>query len=320
MKICAACRTDLPKDSYSKKQWKLDKCQRRCKVCITDNREVQPASKQDKDTNTTEVIKLLDSMYLASVAEDKISDEELFKQPPPIEDCPICFLQMPSFTTGSKYQPCCGKSICSGCIHAVFTRVQGISACPFCRVPRHKDNEEAKEREKKLVEASNANAMNSIGCFYRDGTNGYPQDHSKALELFYRSAELGYSKAYGCIAFAYDAGEGVEVDKKKARHYYELTAIGGDVEARFNLGYDELQAGLEEVNKGNIDRAVKHFLIAVGGGCAKSLEKIKDLYKYELATKDDYTKALRSYQAYLSEIKSRQRDEAAAANKDYRYY
>ena len=61
----------MPKDSYSKKQWK----------------------------NTNELIKSLDSiMCLENVK--KISDEELFKQRPPNDDCPICFL--PTIDTGSK--------------------------------------------------------------------------------------------------------------------------------------------------------------------------------------------------------------------------
>jgi len=37
-------------------------------------------------------------------------------------------------------------------------------------------------------------------------------------------------------------------------------------------------------------------------------------------TKDDYMTALRLYQEYLVEIKSSQRDEAAAAHERYRYY
>src|SRR6056300_1276851 len=49
----------------------------------------------------------------------EMHDEELFKQPPPLEDCPICFERMPTLRpTGSKYQTCCGKVICSGCMHA----------------------------------------------------------------------------------------------------------------------------------------------------------------------------------------------------------
>ena len=48
----------------------------------------------------------------------KLHDEKLFKEPPPKEDCPICFIRIPTLDTGSKFQTCCGKEICSGCIHA----------------------------------------------------------------------------------------------------------------------------------------------------------------------------------------------------------
>ena len=61
-------------------------------------------------------------------------------------------------------------------------------------------------------------------------------------------------------------------------------------------------------------------MIAVIGGSKESLEKIHQLYIDGHVTKEDYTKALQSYQVYLSEIKSDQRDEAAAADEDNRYY
>ena len=67
-------------------------------------------------------------------------------------------------------------------------------------------------------------------------------------------------------------------------------------------------------------RAVKHHMIAVSFGDNDSLEKIKRMFKNGDATKEDYTQALRSYQAYLGNIKSPQRDEAAAANENYKYY
>ena len=38
------------------------------------------------------------------------------------------------------------------------------------------------------------------------------------------------------------------------------------------------------------------------------------------ATKEVYTKALKAYQEYLAEIKSVQRDKAAAADESYQYY
>jgi len=98
-----------------------------------------------------------------------------------------------------------------------------------------------------------------------------------------------------------------------ARHYDELAAIG-DPLARHNLGNTE-------DNAGNINRALKHYIIAAGSGQSDSLKAIRELYSSGHATKDDYTKALRDYQAYLEEIKSEQRNKAAAAFSDkYKYY
>ena len=35
--------------------------------------------------------------------DDNISDDELFKPPPPNEDCPICLLCLPSLGSGSTH-------------------------------------------------------------------------------------------------------------------------------------------------------------------------------------------------------------------------
>ena len=155
--------------------------------------------------------------------------------------------------------------------------------------------------------------MHDLGNHYRDGMRGLRPNRAKALELWHRgAAELGHADAYYSIGLAYKNGRGVEVDEKKAIDYFELAAMNGDAMARNNLGCYEWQAG-------KMDRALKHFMIAVRSGCADSLENIKRLYSRGHATKDDYAKALRSYQAYLEEIKSDQRDEAAAAL-DHKYY
>ena len=69
-----------------------------------------------------------------------------------------------------------------------------------------------------------------------------------------------------------------------------------------------------------MDRALKHWMIAVRCGDPDALMNIKQFYRYRYATKDDYTKALRSYQSYLDEVKSDQRDQAAAYNAQYKYY
>ena len=245
----------------------------------------------------------------------ELHGEELFRQAPPPEDCPICFLRMPILNMG-VYKSCCGKEICSGCAFAPVYDNQGNKVdkvCPFCRTQTPKSDEEVLKRIMKRVEVNDEKAIYSLGTFYRYGINGMPQDYIKALELFHRAAELGCVKAYNKIGYAYDVGEGVEVDKKKAIHYYELGAMGGDETARYNLGF-------EEVMNNNMDRALKHHLIAIKGGHDLSLKMMQDLYSNGHVTKGDYTTALQSYQKYLDEIKSVQRDKAAAADDNYRYY
>jgi len=167
---------------------------------------------------------------------------------------------------------------------------------------------------KKRIKAGDSQAMYNQGCGHSDGIHGCPQDYGKALELWHRAGELGYSTAHTAIGNAYYYGRGVEVDKKKANHYYELAAIGGGVIARFTLGVYEYKAG-------NMDRALKHWMIAARSGYDDSLKQIKRLCTNGHVTDEDYTEALQSYQEYLGEIKSRQRDEAAAARGElYRYY
>ena len=203
---------------------------------------------------------------------------------------------MPYLNSGWRYYTCCGKVICSGCAYAPLYDNQGNEVdnekCPFCRTPDLDTDEENITRMKKRVEANDPIAIHNVGCYYLDGMYGYPLDYVKALELWHRAGELGHPKAYNNIGNAYNQGEGVEVDERKATHYYELSAMKGDVDARHNLG-------LEEEEAGNWERALKHFIIAIRGGDSESLKKIKELYSYGYATKEDYTKALQSYQRVL---------------------
>ena len=241
---------------------------------------------------------------------DDISDGELFNQPLPKEDCPICLLRLPTLAKGSTYSECCGEMICSGCDYApVYDNLGNEiseAKCPFCRTLLPGSGEELNERLQKRVELGDAVATFTLGCNYRHGEDGFPQDYEKAFELYVRAGKLGSAESYNNVGRAYSNGNGAEIDEKKANHYYKLAAIGGNVYARYNLGIGEEKAG-------NMNRALKHYLIAAEGGYNNSLKQIQTLYTNGHATKDDYAKALRAYQAYLAEIKSAQRDKAAAA-------
>ena len=243
----------------------------------------------------------------------ELHDEALFKQPPQKnEDCPICFLRLPNLDTGKRYNACCGKMICSGCILAVIMTT-GKNMCPFCRALAPTSNEDAVRMNKKRMDVGDNVAMHNLGCNYAEGVKGLPQDMDKALELWNRAGELGHVGSYFNIGLCYRNGEGVERDMKKATHYYELAAMGGDTNARHNLGYAEIRAG-------NMDRALKHVMIAVGSGNNHSLKTIQQMYKDGHVTKHDYANALRAYQIYLSEIQSDDRDKAAAFDDECKYY
>ena len=90
----------------------------------------------------------------------ELRDEALFKDPPPKEDCPICFLPMPGklincvslppatlsfvpiyvFAVANEgfaqmeteeYFTCCGKCICKGCVHSL-RKSGNHGKCPYC--------------------------------------------------------------------------------------------------------------------------------------------------------------------------------------------
>ena len=321
MKFCAACHQDLPKDKFSKKQWKLGAhSQRRCTSCVRDNREVvQPPSDNNDNIESANkngsnendgIVSLLDSISLND-CNTSILDEDLFKQPPQNDDeCPICMIRMPWLWSGRNYNVCCGKIICGGCIYA--SDCLGDQLCPFCRVEQPKTDEELIKRIKKRIKANDPKAIFNLGCKYDKGSNGFRQNNTKALELWHRAGKLGCTDAYYNIGNAYLNGRGVQRDMKKARHYWGLAAMEGDTQARYNLGASEDIIG-------NMDRALKHYMIAVEGGHTNSLTMIRNLFMDGHATKDDYGTAIRSHQAYLDEIKSIQRDEAAAARDGYNY-
>jgi len=76
-----------------------------------------------------------------------------------------------------------------------------------------------------------------------------------------------------------------EMKQQLLVHYSELAAMNGCPTARFNVGANEGSLG-------NIDGALKHWMIAARDGECKSLKNIKLMYENGGATKDDYAKAL----------------------------
>eukprot|EP00984_Skeletonema_dohrnii_P013179 scaffold5449_cov88-Skeletonema_dohrnii-CCMP3373.AAC.4 len=229
-----------------------------------------------------------------------LHQEALFKQPSPREQCPICCLPMPFDNKDTKYQACCGKVICSGCICAVHAR-DGRSLCPFCRAPADCEPSGLLKRLLKRVEANDPIAMFTLGTLsMRGGMPGVPKDAKKAAGLFLRSADLGYAPAYVNLAHCYELGFGVKMDKKKAITYRELACIGGNAFARYKLGKDAWDIGKKE-------DAAKHFIIGAKMGHDDSLRALKILFVKGCLQKSDFEMALRHHKEASDEMKSEQR-------------
>ena len=80
----------------------------------------------------------------------ELFDEELFKDPPEREECPICMIPLPFKDDHSVFHECCGKVICKGCVYAKCQedtrsgkRPEEMGACAFCRAPEFKTDAEA---------------------------------------------------------------------------------------------------------------------------------------------------------------------------------
>ena len=246
-----------------------------------------------------------------SVDNITISDEDLFADPPPKEECPLCMLPMPC-TNGvcgilKAYMACCGKMICEGCSIAEDDEVAKGNLkdlCSFCRVPMATSDDEFVKRLMKRANANDHNAFYALGGIYRRGGE-LSQDTTKAFEMMNKAAELGLSMAHYNISISYLTGDGVERDLDKASRHLELAAIGGDEVARHKLG-------IEEVHLGNMDRAMKHFMIAARSGFDDALKEVGEGYKAKVVTKDEYASTLRAHKASQDEMKSEQRSRAAA--------
>ena len=239
----------------------------------------------------------------------ELKEEALFKQPPPNEDCPVCFLPLPPIGE-QQYQSCCGKMLCCGCMDAVDDRTPSnkISLCPFCRTPSCTSDEEIIERVQKRVERNDAKAISMLAGCYADAYHGVARDINRAMELWTRASDLGSIGASGLLGDAYNPHMkrtivGVEKDLNTTFYYYEMAAKGGHDIARLNLG-------LLQCNFGNFSTGMKHLMIAAAQGHDYALQRVKEGYMEGHVTKDDFAKALRAHKDAQDEIQSEQRTKA----------
>ena len=147
--------------------------------------------------------------------------------------------------------------------------------------------------------------MDFLANKYSFGGCGLELNIPRAIKLWKEAAELGSTDANFNLGNQYSAGKGVMQNKAKAVQYWEKAAMKGHAEARCNLG-------INEYNRGNYERALRHFMISVKMGDINSSREINNMYKKGRATKVQYAEALKGCQDAMEEMKSPDRDEAKA--------
>jgi TPR repeat protein len=262
----------------------------------------------------------------------ELRDEALFKDPPAKEDCPICFLPMPvkllccvslppatllsvpiyDYAQANEelgdmdtegYYPCCGKSICRGCVDS-FYKSGNIGKCPFCSSDRSsRTREEKNEDLMKRAEANDAASICLLANFYQHGLNGLQQDHAKAMELYTRAAELGCSKAHSYLADLFYLGG----DMKKAKFHFEAGAMAGNEVMRNNLG-------IMEYKSGNMEQAMRHWKIAASAGFFPAMYHLITFFKQGVVSRDSINSTVIAYNNSCAEMRSESRNAAILNN------
>ena len=247
----------------------------------------------------------------------ELHEEALFKDHPPRKDCPICMIPMPvNGDATDVFKSCCGNFICIGCSHAMRMEAKKKGKtfkedlCPYCNTPEFSSDKELIKRMNIHMERGNADVISKFGAFHVSGSHGITQDYTKANELFLKAGELGCADAYYNLAKSYEQGLGVDINKKRAKYYYERSAMMGSVVGRCLLGaYEAEESGR---------RALKHIMVAARAGHTISLNIVKEGFGRGHVTKEEYAATLRAYQIRHDEMKSDAREKAAPIFEDMR--
>jgi TPR repeat protein len=214
----------------------------------------------------------------------------------PIYDFAIANEELANEDTDGYY-PCCSKNICKGCVYS-FRESGNDEKCPFCNSDRAgKTDQDIGEETRKRVEANDAASIFMMANLFNQGLHGFQQDNKKAMELYARAADLGYTKAHNNLAgFHHEGG-----NLKKAKFHFEAAAMAGDEVARFNLG-------VIENDSRNLERAVKHWTIAASAGDFCAMHQLITGYGFGRIGRESIDWTLAAYNNACAKMRSKARD------------
>jgi TPR repeat protein len=147
----------------------------------------------------------------------------------------------------------------------------------------------------KDVEQNDPEALCDLAFMYNVG-DGVAVDKEKAFQYYQRAADTGYYRGLYNLGFMYSAGSGVKADKAKAAYYYQIAAQQGHTWAQNNLGllYDQ-----GEGVKKDKEMAVYWYTRAAEQKHASALNNLGLMYEKGEGVKKDYAMAFQYYQTAM---------------------
>ena len=142
--------------------------------------------------------------------------------------CPIC-LEKWDVNEATAIRSCCCRAVCMSCMD----KTKGVP-CPLCRAP-YPTPAETLVRIRRHAENDNAEAARFLGELYDNGRFGVVKSTKKAAKIYKRAVELGSTSAMERLAFLYHVGDGVKLNRNKAKELYRMAADRGNAVGQANL-------------------------------------------------------------------------------------
>jgi TPR repeat protein len=117
-------------------------------------------------------------------------------------------------------------------------------------------------------------------------------DYKTSYNLIRPLAKKGFAQAQYSLGIMYEKGKGVDINLKKAKKWFQLSAQQGISKAQFKLGliYRNGQGGEK-----NYSKAIKWWELAATRGNAKAQINLGLIFENGLGVPQDYNKAIRLY-------------------------
>ena len=238
--------------------------------------------------------------------EKELQNVDVFSPLSEKEDCPVCFLPMPC-SGSSGYIPCCGKTICKGCIiHQKERASPENAACPFCRTVYTTEEEVALRQLQKRAAEGDVHSIINLACAYDVGNfQCLKPDAVQARRLFLQAADLGSPLGIYRVAGLVLTGEGGAKSVELAMRLYTAAAKLGCVQAHFSLGSIFIEGEA-------FDKGLRHLAYAAENGHRKCIDLLTKHNVMEAVWLDDarFAEIEDAYDEATKDEWSEQRDHA----------